>query len=320
MSQTNIEPVAEAARSALAGVVPLPVGTLPCRTCGVAVRDGDGVQAEPIIARRYGFDGRLIAEEEQAAVHCAACAAVEAEVRPLMVRYMLAGAQRDRVAGVLHAFDLLGGPEIAFTDGDDFVALLEQPLGIDNPAPFGAVAELVGFAGAAKIRACATERFGHVDPALRRSLREAAARWMRQRLERPAPIAPPRSSALRGCVMCGVGTVVALPSRSHEAWSETYVSASALGAGNGAAGAVDGFTCPACTAAIASTDGPGVAALEAAVLAFVGYERRSLTPPTIHGLRGWALVEGARPNARPWGHVDLAGLRRSLASFEGGAS
>lgn len=311
MSQTTTDFVAEAARAALADVIALPEGTLPCRWCGVAcTREQAAAAAPPIVVRRYGFDGRLIAEDEQLAVYCAACAAVEAEVRPLMIRHMIAGSQVERVSGVLHALDALGGPAVTFADDADFLALLEAIPG----------AHAVSFAVGAKGDTCSARRFAHVDPMLRRTLRENVARWMRARLETPVPIAPPADSDRRGCVFCGVGSVVALPSKASQVWTEVYVSASALGAGNGAAGAIDGHTCPACTAAIASTDGPGVAALQAAVLRFVGYQRRSLTPPTIQGLRGWALVEGARPNPKPWGHVDLAGLRRSLASFEGGAS
>lgn len=293
-----------------ATIITLPAGALPCRVCGIAVSDPRAHAAPTIIARRYGFDGRLIAEDEQAAVYCDTCAAVEAEVRPLMIRHLIAGPQVERVAGVLHALDALGGPAVTFADDDDLLALMEA-----IPA-----AASVGFAGGAKVGTCSARRFAHVDPILRRTLRENVARWMRARLETPVPIAPPADSDRRGCVFCGVGTVVAKPSESSRVWTETFVSASALGGGNGATGAIEGHTCPACTAAIASTDGAGVAALQAAVLAFVGYQRRSLTPPTVNGLRGWALVAGARPNAKPWQHVDLAGLRRSLASFEGGAS
>ncbi len=309
---TTTSSVVEAARAALADVIALPEGALPCRWCGVAcTREQAAAVAEPIVLERAGYIGtRFVPEVLQQTVLCGACAAVEAEVRPTMIRHLIAGSQADRVASVLHALDALGGPAVTFTDDADALALLEAIPG----------AHAVSFAVGAKAGTCSARRFAHVDPLAIRSLRESVARWMRARLETPVPIAPPADGDRRGCVFCGVGTVVALPSKAGQVWTEVYVSASALGAGNGASGAIDGHTCPACTVAIASTDGPGVAALQAAVLRFVGYERRSLTPPTIQGLRGWALVEGARPSRTPWQHVDLAGLRRSLASFEGGAS
>ena len=312
MSQTTTDFVSDAARAALADVITLPEGTLPCRWCGVAcTREQAAAAAAPIVIEAAGYIGtRFVPEVLQQTVLCAACAAVEAEVRPTMIRHLIAGPQVARVSGMLHALDALGGPVVTFTDDADALALLEAIPG----------AHAVSFAVGAKGDTCSARRWAHIDPLAIRTLRESVARWMRARLETPVPIAPPADSDRRGCVFCGVGSVVALPSKASQVWTEVYVSASALGAGNGAAGAIDGHTCPACTAAIASTDGPGVAALQAAVLRFVGYQRRSLTPPMLDGIRGWALIEGARPSRTPWGHVDLAGLRRSLASFEGGAS
>ncbi len=293
-------------------IVDLAAGMLPCRLCGIAVDEAGAVPADPLVVRRYGFDSRLVAEEEQPTVLCSSCVGIEREARRVIAEQYVLTVPPGRVVAALRVLDMLGGPAPTFTDDEDVRSLVEHV-----PA-----AELIGFAGpSAKVGTCSSSRWAHVSDGLRRTLREGAARWMRTRLERPTPVAPPATSERRGCVLCGVGTVPALPSRAGEVWTECYISAASLGGGNGAQGSVDGHTCPACSAAIAATDRGGVAAVQAAVLAFIGYQRTTWEPIELTGVRGWGLRSGATPNRQPWAHVDLAGLRRSVAAFErGGAS
>lgn len=291
-------------------IVDLPPGTLPCRVCGVAVEQADAAAvAEPIVREKYGHEGRLVSQDVQPAVMCRACLAINNEAHRMVPLHLLLGVRFQRVVDTLYALDALGGPAPTFIDADDLVALI-------NHLP---AAGMVAFGGGAKVGTAAVRRWSHVSDGLRRTLREGAARWMKERLEVPAPFAPPIYSERRGCLFCGIGTVMALPSRSAEVWTEAYVSVSQLGGGNGATGAVDGHVCPACATAIATTDGGGIAALQAAVLAFIGYQRTNLTPIQLTGLRGWGLRSDTTPNRTPWAHVDLAGLRREVAAFERGA-
>ncbi len=159
---------------------------------------------------------------------------------------------------------------------------------------------------------CSSAPWAHVGEELRVTLREAAARWMRERIERPARVAPPADSDRRGCLFCGVGHVMAMPSRADTVWTATSTTLRTLGGHS--ASVIDGDTCPTCAVAIERAGSVGIGAMQRAVLDFVGFKPAGPAAADIElDVVGWgALPTGTQPNATPWQHLDVDTLRREL--------
>ncbi|PRB04605.1 hypothetical protein CQ047_16580 [Microbacterium sp. MYb72] len=150
----------------------------------------------------------------------------------------------------------------------------------------------------------ASEPWLFVGTDIRTDIRRGYAHWLARRLP-PRPAACPSG----GCLLCGVGEVMAR--HGDKPWRETTVNASVL---SGVGGSVTGHLCQPCQAA---QDDAGSHMLDAAILAVVDPDRaiRRKRPyaPTVNGARGWA-VTGRKPNRKPFGHLNLDGLRTSLLS------
>lgn len=76
-----------------------------------------------------------------------------------------------------------------------------------------------------------------------------------------------------------------------------------------------GHLCPTCARYRDDGEPMGAALLDIAD-ADRSLRRRSPRSPDVRDLRGWAEMPGTRPNAEPWAHVDLAGLRALIASAD----
>jgi hypothetical protein len=304
--------------------------TLPCRSCGASVRVKDAASAEAIVRQQplsmsqvavlrgpaptYEIEVSRCDDCNRRRDHAAALLAAHPRVARLHASVGL-----DRLDAALATVDLLLGPRGSrggrildhLTDSD--AALREF---IDALAPIGASVSWSVQKGGAGDRAGG--RWSHVPRDLQLDAREAHRTLVRRRSEVPAAVAPPEHGA-RGCLLCGVGTVTARASDRETAWGPLLRAHPAAVNGRGPT-AIEGYCCPACRRALATTGGSvGLAAAGVALLAHLGFRRVGFGTTLKDGVaRPWAaLGSGAVPNASPWAHLDLARIERRLDKAPG---
>jgi hypothetical protein len=159
---------------------------------------------------------------------------------------------------------------------------------------------------------CASSRWAHLNDDQRQVLREGAAALMRARTEQPRLYGPPADTPHRGCLLCGIGAIQALPSQSGAIWTAEFFNPSSVGGPNGTT-IVRGYTCPACSRAIEGAGSIGATAMERSLVRHLGVVQRGPVVPELVGLRAW-VVAAARPNTIAWGHLgDLDAIRRLFA-------
>jgi len=301
----------------------LPEGSLACRSCGVAVRDPAPARVETMLvygqrAASAAARGIPFVAKEVSVTRCDDCAARRADAEALVAAHPRVDRENgnvgiDRLDAALAALDIQGFRRrqkygsLAKTDGDLRVL-------ISDFAPLGAAASWsVDFAGTGL---CSTKRWAHVSEELTRRVAETYREVVHRRSEVPAPFAPPQDGA-RGCLFCGVGTLVAKPSKAPLAWGDLHwLQPGALG-GKRQPESIAGYLCPACRAAVQREGAPGVPAVERALLAHLGYEIRLgyvLYFPS--WASAWIATASASPNAEPWEHVNTARLAKTLADLE----
>jgi hypothetical protein len=209
---------------------------------------------------------------------------------------------RHQVTCALNALAVIGVTPPEQMTTETLVELLEL-------APLGAAARWAArfsplWRSGSREEHAASDPWLFVGVSARTDIREAYARWLARRRP-PRPVESPSG----GCLLCGVGEVMAR--HGDTPWRETTVNASVLGGGGGS---LSGHLCPACQSA---QDDAGSHMLDAAILAVVDRDRaiRRKRPyaPTVNGARGWA-VTGRKPNRKPFGHLNLDSLRASLLS------
>jgi hypothetical protein len=304
--------------------------TLPCRSCGAPVRVKDAASADVIVRQEPLSMSRVVVLQGYAPTYdvpvsrCDDCnrrrdhAAALLAAHPRVARQH-ASVGLDRLDAALATVDLVLGPRGSrggrildhLTDSD--AALREF---IDTLAPIGASASWSVQRGESKDKPGG--RWSHVPRDLRLDAREAHRALVRRRSEVPIPLTPPEGGE-RGCLMCGVGTVLARPSDREAAWGTLMRAHPAAVNGRGAI-PFEGYCCPACRAAIGSTGGGvGLAPAGVALLAHLGFRRVGFGTTLREGVaRPWAAHgSGATPNATPWAHLDLARIERRLDKAPG---
>lgn len=287
-------------------VAPLPEGHLACLACGVAVPPP---HAHTEVLTAYGpregeplTQGALRAERRITFTRCASCQETYERAHDLMDTYPRVGQAigsrsiaEHRVSLALLALDALARPAPSISEHH-----LRLLLGHLLPACGGLLwsSRYVPLWGRdAGTRQAAAQRWAHVHPETRSVLAEAYGALLRARIEAPRPVHHPEGG---GCLLCGVGAVMALPSQS--AWTPKTTSPSSIG-GRGPE-RLSGYLCPACTGAVAEAGSTGPSAMEKALLRHLQVPRRSLAPVELVGLVGWgALGDEARPNSSPWEHL-----------------
>jgi len=172
-------------------------------------------------------------------------------------------------------------------------------------------------------------RWAHVTENQRDRLHEAFAALLADLTDGPRQVQPPEGTefrtALRGCLLCGVGSVLATRRHAGIAWGPLRGAEPGSLGGQRRPEMVYGYLCPVCSRA-ATQAGPGLGptAMEKAFFAFLGtqpserpardadlFGRRTVQ---VEGLRAWAVLsDGTQPNESPWAHVpDLNGLADEL--------
>ncbi|MEU2203027.1 hypothetical protein AB0P19_03645 [Microbacterium oleivorans] len=286
-------------------LVSLPADSLACGGCGVAVERPTVVSR--VAVNGYQRDGRLQRQDVVRLTRCEACAAIDDAAASALGRSpevvgRLGGVARQSLVAALSALATLGLASPSLDSAADVVRLIDR-LGIGGA---------VRFESQATPDTCSSAPWAHVGEELRATLREAGARWLREGIERPVRVAPPADSDRRGCLFCGVGHVMAMPSRADSVWTATSTTLRTLGGHSTAV--LDGDTCPTCAAAIEHAGSVGIGAMQRAVLDFVGYRPTGPAGADLElAVIGWgALPPGTTPNATPWQHLDVDALRRDL--------
>jgi len=322
---TSTQPPRRTLRDRLApltgdGTVTLPEGALACRSCGVGVREPDPSRADPLLIYRAvlpGYPRDLpVPYDEVPLTWCNRCTARRATAEALLADHPRVRAEHgsvgvDRLDAALAALDVCGFRGT----GDSMIGTLTATddalrVTIARLAPIGAscswgVRAIPGHA--------AGRRWSHVPAEQRRSAVDESRVLFRRQFESPALVPPPDDGA-RGCLICGVGHVRARPSDRARAWGQRFDwDVSHLGGRPRSERAI-GYLCTADRLALRDNGNAiGVAVVERALLEHLGY----LLLDGAHFTRdlGAAWITrppGSEPNREPWGHLDLARIRRGL--------
>jgi len=296
---------------------PLPLGVrhlpdaehIACKDCGTPC----GPDAPRTTFTVVGQADRLGLREHAAEVtfgQCPACADLDAHAARTLdehpdIRRMIGSPSigQHRIVSAFHALAVMGAEPADTYSADGLLSLLDR-----LSAPGAAASWARRFApiwedGASRDTAAA-EPWLHVGSDLRAEIRREYGDHLADRM-------PPRAVACPtvGCAWCGLGSVMA--KRSAKPWTPHTMSPLSLG-GNGPRPLSVHF-CPTCERAHA--DG---GSMRSAVLDLIdpgrAMRRRRPYEPDVNGVRGWAALGARRPNAEPWAHLDLDGLRALLAS------
>lgn len=193
------------------------------------------------------------------------------------------------------------------------------------------------------------ERWTHLAEPQRAAVRDAFGEYLADRIDGPVAVPIPEDDdwgtpAMRGCLFCGVHSVVVPSRRVKKPWGEMRKARASLLGGPGEPGYREGFLCPECNKAFERIGAIGMTALEFALATHLGLppevfekiDAKKLTTEHQQGFRlgflkeipkdadpnayemepvkAWcALPVGTPPNVKPWAHLgDLSELREAL--------
>lgn len=288
-----------------------------CASCGIAV-DGPFAREEVDELEVQVTVQQVITIN---VVRCATCAAIRERAEALLREHPSERARigsqsiaTHRLECALDALDAVSAPpeqvaKITASSADirSLIAYLAVP---------GGTARWAAHVMLLRPRQSApAERWEHLSGAERAELREALAALLRARVEAPRPYACPSDTGLPGCLLCGVGTVLALPSTAeHGLWVEMSADSASLG-GPARPDSIDGYVCLTCDAAIDSAGAVGQTAMTLSVLRLLGVPPGLKYFDDLAGVVGWATLRGEPPNVKPWEHLDLSELREAAAKL-----
>ena len=164
---------------------------------------------------------------------------------------------------------------------------------------------------------CSAGRWDHLSAELRAALQEAYVGMLRARHDGPVDVEPPEDGE-RGCLLCGVGTINVLRSKSYNVWGPRYTVQPSNVGGRPQPDDIAGYLCPRCRTAVASC-AMGLTAMEQSIIEFTGIKMHLPGDVEIPWLIAWAaLPEGTPPHRTPWAHIDLEKLRDQLERANAG--
>lgn len=164
---------------------------------------------------------------------------------------------------------------------------------------------------------CSAGRWGHLSTELKLALQEAYVGMLRARHDGPVDVEPPEDGA-RACLMCGIGTINVLRSRSYNVWGRRYEIEPSTVGGRPMPVPVAGYLCEK-DRSLVEQYGVGLTALEHAVIDSMGLTMTIVGDVEIPWLLAWvALPEGTPPHKVPWAHIDTDMLRDQLERVNAG--
>jgi hypothetical protein len=294
---------------------PLPLGVrridaehVACRACGTPCGPDAPRETLAVAGRVDPRLGVVEARTEATFGLCPACADLDAHAARTLdahprIRHMIGSPSigRYRIASAFHGLAAVGAAPAEMYTHDGLRSLLSR-LSVPGAAASWYRRFVPVWQDDAMRDTAAAEPWLHVGTDLRTEIRHQYGDHLADRM-------PPRAVTCPtgGCAWCGIGSVMA--KRTAKPWTPHNIAPAGLG-GNGPR-ALRVHLCPTCESA---RDAGG--SMRSAVLDRVdpGREMRRHGPhePEVQGVRGWALV-GGTPNAEPWAHLDLDGLRAVLA-------
>lgn len=290
----------------------LPEGHLPCLACGVAVPPPHEATEQitwPAISE--GAPSVRRPARTITMTRCESCRSTRTQAEAL------AASNRRLVAGIGSPSIATYRLELALTGLDVVGATLRDSterglrLLLEHMTIPGGLSRWARHAESAS--RCAEAPWSFVGDEARADLRKGYAALLRARVERPRPVPHPEGG---GCLLCGVGAVLALPSRAHTVWTARTVTPSSLG-GRGPE-RISGYLCPLCESAADAARSVGPSAMEGSLLAYLEVPRRAYAPVELRGLVGWgALHPAAEPNETPWQHMGSLERFRDAAKLPG---
>lgn len=306
----------------------IPRGQLPCVSCGIAVSGAVLVETLTI----YGDSRRPDVSppsHDLPVTRCETCQSIQEAARALMLGHPGVKARIGsldigvhRLECALNALDALGFDDPSVIDrltnsGADLVRLMDALTTPGGIARWGVHARSGGYLDGPSTPASLV-RWQHLTAEHRQTLRTAAAALLAHRVERPVSVlAPSDDGSLTGCMLCGVGAVIAPRADAESAWVLSSADSVTIG-GRPLPDTLDGVVCGVCDDAIDAARGVGRSAMTLSVRAFLKVPRHLRSFESIEGLVGWAaLPAGATPNVQPWDHVDLREVRESVNALLG---
>ncbi|WP_062465591.1 hypothetical protein [Demequina maris] len=296
----------------------LPADHLACLACGIAAMPGTTETFISIGRLAQPGRPRMAANERSEyfeLTRCPGCEQTRQQAAALVaehpvVAHRLGTAAVERLEAGLGVLRLLGARTPRLTSARDVLRF------VDHMSTAGALVRWsrrytpVALSDA-QDEDCNEAPWEHATEADRQTARDALAGLLAAVNERPAPIPCPDPSG--GCMLCGIASVEALPSRAAHAWTPATANPSPLG-GRPSNKRLSGHLCPTCATACDTVGSIGPTAMERALMAALGVRRKSLTPTELVGLKAWAVMPEASPNRRPWGHIEhVEALRTVLA-------
>lgn len=303
-------------------VIPLPAGSLACMTCGVSV-------APPYAdVESFGSSWKDLTPGRPKDGHtpisavmltrCAHCLTIRDRAEMLLDAHpavqQAIGARSialHQVESAMAGLDALDSPAAASVRTDQDLRLLIEHMTVPGAGThWSRQFAFRTYQPGTAPQTCASARWAHLTDEQRQVLRDGLGKLLRARVDHPRAYAPPADTDLRGCLFCGVGTVEALPSRSHEAWTRESVSPRVIGGPHGTE-TITGYLCPTCDRAVDEAGSLGPSAMERSVRLQLGIRQTGYTTVELDGVVGWGTLPGAAPNSRPWEHLgDVEEVRR----------
>jgi len=304
-------------------VTDLPEGALACRVCGVAVNHPDPASIEVVTFRpdtpaSIASRGVEWDATEVQVTRCAEHAEQLDRARALVTLHGLGSfpgtgeTEMYRLDAALSGLALAGfrqkGPQDSMTlTKEDTRGLIGSMAHVGGAATWGFRIQQGGGA-----KQCAPSPWAHVPQEVRQGANDEFRALYHRRFETAENCPPPDDGSLRGCGLCGVGILRVKPSDAADAWGPLErVQPGTLG-GDTTVEFVQVHFCPACRVSIERIGAPGLPAIDAALLKFLGYELSAAGQFTVSLGKAWAAVAGAEPNGKPWQHMNTARLARML--------
>jgi len=303
-------------------------GELACRSCGVGVKRSSSrnVETLDVLSPRAAIVSAIglpVPTAGMATALCQGCADRIARAERVVdshgLNFVYGDAATDHVNAALEALDVLrirGARTDALTTAAGVRDFVDTLAWVGSRATWAARFAPLQLPGADP-GTCAVGRWSHVS---REDVGLIASEYrtlVHRRMEVPMPYTPPaREGGLRGCLLCGVGSIVTTESLAADAWgSLERVQTGTIGGANRASSA-RGHLCPNCRAAVEQVGAPGMSAVERALMNHLGFKVRygstvNFTDESV--VHGWAaLPPGTPANDEPWAHLDLPRITRAL--------